>query len=116
MVIRTPLGQSRSVLAYEGQLRVSDRYCLHTYVSTRYCLHGSELRYLVVRMVEMYVSSLGVRRRSTHKILYMEGSSAIVSEPHVSWKEECVARTIKIEVRVERKPVSVQKQKGKGPT
>ena len=34
-------------------------------------------------------------------ILYLEGSSAIVSEPHVSRKEECVAGTIKIEVRRE---------------
>ena len=67
-------------------------------------------------MVKMYVSSFGVRRRSTRKILYLEGSSKIVSEPHVSRKEECVARTIKIEVQVERKPVSVREHEGEGPS
>ncbi len=68
----------------------------------------------------MYVSSFGVHKRSTRKILYPEGSSKIVSKPHVSCEEESVGRNHvsgDFQIKVcERKPVALRDAIGTGPS
>ncbi len=69
----------------------------------------------------MYVSSFGVRKRSTRKILYPEGSSEVVSKPHVSCKEESVGRNhvsvdFQIKIRKRRNPVALRDAIGTGPS
>ena len=69
----------------------------------------------------MYISSFGVLKRSTRMILYPEGSSKIVSKPHVSRKEESVGRNhvsvdFQIRIRERRKPVALRDAIGTGPS
>ncbi len=64
----------------------------------------------------MYISKFGVRKRSTRKILYLEGSSKISKKSHTFLGKKSVwlePSRLRFE---ERKPVSVQEHEGEGPS
>ena len=76
---------------------------------------------LVQLTLVMYVSSFGVRKRSTHKILYLERTSGFVSKRYTFlvmrrlWVESCLFIFRSGFARM-RKPVALQDSIGTGPS